>query len=88
MSYKTSYRCANDPSLQNRVTACCASEGHETDAVDTMFAVIWFVATANDVIAAYDSAVAAGNPDPGGDQAVVTDSMILSHVQPNLPPAP
>jgi hypothetical protein len=30
---------------------------------------------------AWESAVAAGNPAPGGDAAVITDGMILSAVQ-------
>jgi hypothetical protein len=53
-----------------------------------MYQVIWAVASANDVEAAYASALAAENPDPGGDETVITDGMILAHVQANLPPAP
>ena len=37
---------------------------------------------------AYEYAVNAGNPDPGGDPAVITDGMILSGVQANWPENP
>jgi hypothetical protein len=46
----------------------------------------WPVCVAGDVAAAYESALAAGNPNPGGDPAVVTDGMILSAVQADWPP--
>ena len=44
---------------------------------------IWPVALSTE--AEYASAIAAGNPDPGGDPAVITDGMILSAVQANWP---
>jgi hypothetical protein len=41
------------------------------------------------VESAYASALAANNPNPGGDESVITDGMILSHVQANwVSPAP
>jgi hypothetical protein len=46
------------------------------------------VSAASDVEAAYASALAAGNPDPGGDPAVITDAMILAKVQAALPDLP
>jgi len=46
------------------------------------------VATATDIEAAYASALAADNPDPGGDEAVITDGMILANVQAKWPPDP
>jgi hypothetical protein len=45
------------------------------------------IAAAQDIEAAYASAVAAGNEHPGGDEAVITDGMILAYVQANPPPA-
>ena len=86
MSYSTVNRCANDASFQGRVTACCAQEG-QTDPMGAMFAVRWPVAGASDIEAAYASALAANNPDPGGDESVITDQQILSNVQANLPPS-
>jgi hypothetical protein len=41
-----------------------------------------------DTEAAYESAVIAENPDPGGDPAVITDQAILSSVQASWPPDP
>jgi hypothetical protein len=48
----------------------------------------WPVVIASDVEAAYASALAAGNPSPGGDPAVITDGMILSNVQAKWPTDP
>lgn len=84
MSYKTVNACAHDSALQGRVTAACAQEG-ATDPNAVMYQVIWPVAGASDVEAAYASALAAQNPDPGGDETVITDGMILANVQANLP---
>jgi hypothetical protein len=88
VSYKTVNECARDQALQGRVTAACAEEGRTDNPNAAMYQVIWAVASANDVEAAYASALAAENPDPGGDETVITDGMILAHVQANLPPAP
>lgn len=85
MSYTTMHRCANDSALQNRVVAAIADEGR-ADPQTVMLDVIWPVATASDIAAAYESAVIANNPNPGGDPAVITDAQILSVVQASLPP--
>lgn len=87
MSYKTINQCANDSEFMNRVTACCAKEGSNSPQT-TMYEVIWPVASASDIEAAYASALAGENPSPGGDEAVITDQMILSSVQANWPPEP
>ena len=87
MSYATIYQCANDSAFVERVTACCAQESDAPPA-QTATEVLWPVAAASDVEAAYASALAADNPDPGGDETVITDAMILSHVQANLPAEP
>jgi hypothetical protein len=88
VSYSTINKCANDLALQGRVTAACAAEGRSQDANAAMNQVIWGVSAASDVEAAYASALAANNPNPGGDETVVTDGMILANVQANLPPSP
>ena len=85
MSYATIYKCANDNSLQSRVTAACAQEG-ASEPNQAMYQMIWEVATASDVESAYASALAANNPDPGGDESVISDGMILANVQAHLPP--
>jgi hypothetical protein len=76
MSYNTIHLSSLDEALLGRITACCAQEHKEP-----LTALIWSVYTASDVEAAYASALAADNPNPGGDEGVVTDGMILSNVQ-------
>jgi hypothetical protein len=91
MSYNTVSRCVNDPQFVNRVDACTAQEQLARDepvqpgALGTELR--WAVASASDVEDAYASALAANNPNPGGDESVITDGMILAHVQGNWPPA-
>ena len=84
MSYSTINHCANDPSFLGRLTACVADEGDEDPTVG-VGRLRWIVASADDIEAAYASALAASNPDPGGDESVITDGMILSAVQANPP---
>jgi hypothetical protein len=89
MSYTSINQCAIDPAFMARVTAAAAAEGATKQPDTVMYEIRWAVAVASDVAAAYESAVAAGNPNPGGDPAVITDGMILSSVQANWPdPAP
>ena len=46
-----------------------------------MFSLRWEVSAKSDIEAAYASALAAGNENPGGDEGVITDGMILAAVQ-------
>jgi hypothetical protein len=85
MSYATIFQNAVDEPFQNRLTACVAQEGAD-DPTTAMRELIWPVVTASDVEAAYESAIAASNPNPGGDPSVITDAMILAKVQANMPP--
>lgn len=85
MSFNTVYQCANDQALLARVAACAAKEG-VSPPEPAAYAVIWPIASASDVEAAYASAIAAENPNPGGDESVITDGMILSKFQANWPP--
>ena len=80
MSYTTIHRCANDPALAARVTGCTAQEGAD-DPATVAAGLMWDIAAASDIEAAYASALAANNPDPGGDESVITDAMILAKVQ-------
>jgi hypothetical protein len=84
MSFSTINRCANDQSFIGRVTACLAGEG-ENNPTSVVGLVIWPVSAAGDIAAAYASALAGNNPDPGGDESVITDQMILSSVQAHMP---
>ena len=67
----------------NRVTSACAQET-DADPRVTAGTLIWPISARSDVESAYASALAAGNPNPGGDEAVITDGMILSAVQAEL----
>jgi hypothetical protein len=87
VSYRTINLNANDVAFQGRLTAACAQEGVEPDPSTAMYAMRWDVASKSDIEAAYASALAAGNPDPGGDEMAITDGMILAAVQ-SLAPAP
>lgn len=89
MSYATTHTCAFDQALTDRITAAIADEQAARSEAVQPFQLLelmrWTVAAADDVQAAYASALAAGNPNPGGDEAVVTDGMILANVQANWP---
>ena len=89
MSYTTIAACVSDLSFSNRVSACIAQEqiARDEDAApgNLLSNMLWEVASASDVEDAYASALAAENPDPGGDESVITDGMILSHVQASWP---
>lgn len=86
MSYSTINMNANDPAFNGRLRAACAQEdvppGPEAAAAE----IRWAVASKTDIEAAFASAVAANNPNPGGDETVITDEMILAAVQ-SLDPA-
>jgi len=87
MSYSTINKAAGDAALIGRVTAAAAQDGvnpPQTAAAQT----IWLIAAKSDIEAAYASALAAGNPAPGDDPAVITDGMILSAFQSVWPIAP
>lgn len=80
MSYLTQSKIAADSSILLRLTACAAIEGveHPSEWVNTR---VWQVATQPGWHEAYGDALAAGGTDPGADEAVITDGMILSAVQ-------
>jgi hypothetical protein len=84
MSYGTVWACNVDQALSNRVQAAIATEGQIEPKV-LIGEMMWHVSTSSEVEAAYASALAAENPNPGGDETVVTDPMILSVVQANMP---
>lgn len=76
MSYNTIFQSSTDEALNGRIVACCRQENQEplSDAM-------WAVYTASDVETAYAYALTTGNPNPGGDETVITDGMILAHIQ-------
>ena len=99
MSLNSLNTASHDQALMTRVAACVQQEAWENPAVLTSefralviknpadgARMVWPVAIATE--AEYASALASGNPDPGGDESVIRDSMILSAVQTNWPPDP
>lgn len=86
MSYRTININANDQAFIGRLTACAAQEAVPPDPNSAAWALRFGVASKSDIEAAYASALANGNPDPGGDESVITDGMILSAVQSLNPP--
>ena len=85
MSYSSIAVCAQDTEFTKRVTAALVQEGHAASTTISDGTYNWEAASAGDIEAAYASALAAENPNPGGDESVITDGMILSYVQANPP---
>lgn len=91
MSYKDVASMAESYSLNRRMNAAAATESI-ADPVQWVNLYRWEVAAQPGWDAAWASAVAGGNADPGSDEAVITDGMILSGIQAvvaaNVPPTP
>jgi hypothetical protein len=92
MSYKSVADMAESYSLSRRLTAAAAKESIDNPQ-SWVNLYRWEVAGQPGWDAAWDSAEASGNPDPGADEAVITDGMLLSGVQAVLaantpPPTP
>jgi hypothetical protein len=90
MSYLTQAKIAQNAAMLNRVTQCAAQqEIPEPDLWASNNRHIWAASPGWD--GSWESALASheGNPsyDPGSDEAVITDQMILSEVQALKPPA-
>ena len=81
--------CASSSSLTSRVTACASQQNAPGDPVQWAWDNRYGWASTPGWGAAWASAEAAGNEDPGADPAVITDGMILAQVQVMLtPPVP
>lgn len=82
MSFATISRCAQDETLGQRVRAGYAAEG--VVAPDpAWYANRWAIAADPSVSQSYAYAIETGNPNPGGDETVITDAMITAAVQAN-----
>ena len=80
MSFTTIAQCANDIPFQARLTACYAAEG-VVNPEAAMWAFRWTISADPSVAGPFESAVLNGNPNPGGDPAVITDGMLTAAVQ-------
>jgi hypothetical protein len=82
VSYNSIWTSIADVALSGRITAAIAQEVEPgQNPYAWLTSVQWLVVTAGDIEAAYAYALGAGTPDPGGDETVITDGMILSSVQ-------
>ena len=100
MSLTTIHQAANDRALQDRTTAGVWQEAISNPTYgDTAFGQQVLTGTAPitmtfsypvavDNAAAYESAIVAGNPNPGGDPSVITDANITAAIQAHWPPDP
>ena len=81
MSYNHIADAAQDSDLRRRVAACFAQQTTGTEQPEALAAVhMWRIAADNDIADAYAYAVATDLPNPGKDEAVVTDAAILAAV--------
>lgn len=80
MSYLTQAQLAGDQFLLLRVTACAASENVDNPQAWTMLHA-WQLSAQPGWDEAYAYAIANGVEEPGADETVITDPMILSAVQ-------
>lgn len=100
MSYFSITQASRDASLLDRIAAAVFKEAQSNPSFgDTIYGRNVLAGSAQltppfaypvaiDTEAAYESALASENPDPGGDPAVITDAAILSSVQAHWPPDP
>jgi hypothetical protein len=80
MGYLDIANMTENGALQRRLIACAATEG-EADPETWVATHRWTLCAAPGWADAWASAEAAGSVDPGVDDAVITDPMILSEVQ-------
>ena len=79
--YLSQSKIAADPAMHERVAQCAAEQNAPGDADSWTFNNRREYSAAPGWAAAWESAEAGGNPDPGSDPAVITDGMILTQVQ-------
>jgi hypothetical protein len=80
MSFKTIALCTEDAAFGDRARAAYAREGIENPD-PAWYTMRWVIAADPSIEPPYASAIANNNPDPGGDESVVTDGMLTAAVQ-------
>ena len=82
MSYNAIAAAAADPHLKARVAACFAQETTGPEQPPALAELhMWRIVANGPIADAYSYAVAANVPNPGKDEAVVTDANILAAVE-------
>lgn len=89
MSYTSIAQTATNAQLRLRIAACIAQEGGagetlQTGALMRADQMQWQCAAEPGWGEAWESALVAGNPDPGNDPGVIPDAWILVAVQKHL----
>ena len=88
MSYNAIAAAAQDHDLRQRVAACFAQETTGPEQPEALASVhMWRIVANGPIADAYSYAVAANVPNPGKDEAVVTDANILDAVTAIVAPA-
>jgi hypothetical protein len=89
MSYNHIADAASDSDLRRRVAACFAQQTTGTEQPEALAAIhMWRIVATSPIADAYSYAVATDVPDPGSNEAVVTDAAILDAVTAIVAPAP
>jgi hypothetical protein len=89
VSYNAIAAAAQDHDLRQRVAACFAQETTGPEQPEALASVhMWRIVANGPIADAYSYAVAANVPNPGKDEAVVTDAQILAAVEAIVAPAP
>ena len=82
MSYNAIAAAAADPHLKARVAACFAQETTGPEQPPALAELhMWRIVANGPIADAYSYAVATDVPNPGKDEAVVTDANILAAVE-------
>lgn len=85
MTYANVADMVDSQSLRRRMLACTAQEGkvHPPDGPEAwLMPRIWEIVSTPGWEQAWAAAEAGGIPDPGGNEGVITDGMVLSAIQP------
>lgn len=83
MTYRTIADMRDDAALRRRLVACAAQEGKPGPSPESWVSDhIWNIVAAPGWESAWQYAVGQDNPDPGSDEAVISDPMILTAIQP------
>jgi len=89
MTYNAIASAAQDPDLRTRVAACFAQQTTGPDQPEALAALhMWRIAADPTIADAYAYGVDTNVPNPGRDEAVVTDAAILAAVDAIVNPAP
>lgn len=87
MTYRVIADMTDSNSLRRRLTAAAAQEDKTQPYESWVAQHIWEITSSPGWEAAWMAAEAGGIGDPGGNEGVITDGMILASVQP-IPPLP